>query len=193
MNYLAHLHLADRAGADLAGAVLGDLVRGADLSMLPPPVERSVRLHRRIDATTDRHPLLAAARARWPAASRRYAPIVLDLLLDHLLALDWARHCTEPLPAFCARAAAAVSAAGALFVAHGGRQPDAAGFAALLQSYREAAGIDCALRRVAARMRRGQGLHEAAALWPAQAIELRPQLTQLMDDLTRAAHEFMRT
>ena len=50
MNFLAHLWLADRADANLAGAVLGDLVRGRALEDWPEQVAYSIRLHRAIDA-----------------------------------------------------------------------------------------------------------------------------------------------
>ena len=56
MNFLAHLWLAERTGTSLAGAVLGDVVRGADLSAYPPALALGIQLHRRVDATTDRHP-----------------------------------------------------------------------------------------------------------------------------------------
>jgi acyl carrier protein phosphodiesterase len=105
LNFLAHLWLADRTGTSLPGAVLGDVVRGRDLSAYPEPLAQGIRLHRRIDAATDRHPGIAALRAGFAPGQRRYAGIVLDLAGDHALALDWARHHPLPLEQFCGAAA----------------------------------------------------------------------------------------
>ena len=110
MNYLAHLWLSEQARLPLAGAVLGDLVHGRLEGRFPAPLERSIRLHRRIDVVTDAHPLTAAARARFGPGARRYGGIVLDLLYDHCLALDWPHYSAEPLADFARRAARALEA-----------------------------------------------------------------------------------
>lgn len=183
MNFLAHLWLADRSATSMAGAVLGDVVRGADLSMYPPDIAAGIRLHRRIDAATDRHPQVVAARAGFASGQRRYAGIVLDLVCDHLLARDWPAHAGEPLSAFCQRAAGEVAAAGVWFTQAGARAPEAAGFARLLQSYAAPAGIDHAVRRVASRLRQPQGLVDAAADWPSVASSFRAALPALLRDL----------
>ena len=99
MNFLAHLWLAERAALPLAGAVLGDVVRGRLDGRLPPLLERSIALHRRIDVVTDAHPLVIQARARFENGQRRYAGIVLDVLHDHALALAWPAQ-LETLDAF---------------------------------------------------------------------------------------------
>lgn len=183
MNFLAHLWLADRSATSMAGAVLGDVVRGADLSAYPPEIAAGIRLHRRIDAATDRHPQVVAARAGFAPGQRRYAGIVLDLVCDHLLARDWREHAGEPLPAFCQRAAGEVAAAGAWFAQAGARSPEADAFARLLQSYAAPEGIDHAVRRVARRLRQPQALVDAAADWPTLAASFRAALPALLRDL----------
>lgn len=191
MNYLAHLYLADRAGADLAGGVLGDFVRGPDLSRLPEAVAHSVRLHRRIDTLTDQHPVTLAAIARYPLGPRRYAPVILDVLADHLLATDWPRYSEEPFAAFCARSARALAQAGEWFALHGAQRPSAAGFRALLHSYRSTTGIDFALQRIARRLRRPGPMIEASRGWQAHAEALRPELPRLLAELGTAAGRFI--
>ena len=88
MNFLAHLWLTDRAGLPLAGAILGDILRGALPADMPEPLARSVMLHRHVDAHTDRHPRVVAAREHFAPGARRYAGILLDVLFDHVLAQD---------------------------------------------------------------------------------------------------------
>lgn len=103
MNYLAHLHLGGEAPAQLLGSLYGDFVKGPLAGRWPADIEAAIRLHRRIDAFTDSHPLQARARARFPAERRRYAGILLDLFFDHCLALHWADYADEPLAQFSDR------------------------------------------------------------------------------------------
>ncbi|WP_051362230.1 ACP phosphodiesterase [Solimonas soli] len=183
MNFLAHLWLAERTGTSLAGSVLGDVVRGADLSAYPDDIAVGIRLHRRIDAVTDRHPAVGALRAQFPDGARRYAGIVLDLAFDHALALDWPRYSGDALPDFCARAGRAVADAAHWFERAGGRRSSAASFAALLLSYAEPAGIDRAIARTAARLRQPQALLDAGRAWPSRLPALRSALPPLLETL----------
>lgn len=186
MNFLAHLWLAERSGTSLAGAILGDVVRGSDLSAYPEELALGIRLHRRVDALTDRHPQVVAVRGDFDASHRRYAGIVIDLACDYALATDWPRHSAEPLPAFCRRVAAVVARSAGWFEFAGGRAPDAAGFADLLLSYGETAGIDRAIARVARRMREPQRLLDAASDWQRRAETLQPRMPGLLADLSEA-------
>lgn len=192
MNFLAHLWLAEQARLPLAGAILGDVLRGVLPADLPAPLAASVRLHRRIDALTDRHPRVQAARSQFRAGPRRYAGIVIDVAFDHVLARDWTAYSDEPLAAFAARAGAAVAAEGAWFGRGGQPAPRAAAFAALLVSYGGEAGIERALRRTALRLRQPQGLIEAMAGWRDHLPRLRHDLPALLGDLCAAGNENVR-
>ncbi len=187
MNFLAHLWIADATGTSMPGAILGDIVRGSDLSMFSHTVAEGIRLHRRVDAATDRHPLLASARSHFAQGDRRYAGIVLDLAGDFALATDWAQHHAEPMDAFCARAAQVVADAAVSFSTAGAEAPEADRFAQLLQSYGREDGIEHALRRVATRLRRPEALINAARSWREHADALRAPLADLLDDLRRLA------
>lgn len=183
MNFLAHLLIARRTQTSEAGAILGDVVRGADLSAYPAEIERGIRIHRRIDALTDRHPLLQTHRQSFAPASRRYAGIVLDLAGDFALTQDWARHSDESLPAFCTRSATAVAAAASWFEQAGGRPPQATSFAELLRSYGTVDGIERALRRTSTRLTEPAALLAAANGWPAHAQQLRDEMGRVLDDV----------
>jgi hypothetical protein len=65
MNYLAHLHLGGAQPAQLLGSLYGDFVKGPLEGRFPEPVEAAIRLHRRIDAYTDAHPLVQRAKQRF--------------------------------------------------------------------------------------------------------------------------------
>lgn len=58
-------------------------------------------MHRRVDAVTDAHPHVLAARRRFDPARRRVAGIALDVFHDHLLASDWVQHGPATLEDFC--------------------------------------------------------------------------------------------
>jgi acyl carrier protein phosphodiesterase len=176
----------------LAGAVLGDLVHGRLEGRFPLPLERSIRLHRRIDAVTDAHPVVALARTRFPPGTRRYAGIVLDLIYDHALALDWSRYAGEPLPEFARRAAQEVAAETTGFSTAGRTAPPAWRFRRLLLSYAREGGIDRAARRTASWLKRPEGLIQASSGWQAWLPEARATLPQLLQDLRSAAVAFAR-
>ncbi len=103
MNYLAHLHLGGPQPAQLLGSLYGDFVKGRLQGQWPGEIERAIQLHRRIDAFTDSHPLVHAAKRRFPLERRRFAGVLLDVFFDHCLARDWNDYADEPLPQFVER------------------------------------------------------------------------------------------
>lgn len=100
MNYLAHLHLGGQEPQQLLGSLYGDFVKGTFLGDFSAQTEEAIRLHRRIDAFTDSHPLVRRALGRFPVSRRRYAGIALDMFFDHCLARDWERYADVPLDVF---------------------------------------------------------------------------------------------
>lgn len=185
MNFLAHLWLADKTTTSFAGAILGDIARGPDLTAYPDEIAQGIRLHRRIDAATDRHPLSVAARERFGPGRRRYAGIVMDLVCDSILASDWSRYSDEALADFCLRASIEIEQAGPWFELAGSRVIEAQGFSRLLISYAGPAGIEYAISRTANRMRDPQPLLDAAKGWDAVAESFRASLPELLSDLSR--------
>jgi len=160
MNYLAHAWLARHSDQAILGALLGDFVFGRiALDDWPAVVRDEIVVHRRIDRYTDTHPVVVAARARFPDGLRRYAGIVLDVHFDHLLARDWPRWDGGSLAAFTARAYHVLRE-------HDARLPPrlraiAPRMAAhdWLGSYRERGNVDGAVRGIATRLsRHGQRL-----------------------------------
>lgn len=103
MNYLAHLHLGGSRPQQLLGSLYGDFVKGPLKGEHPPEVEAAIRLHRQLDAWTDRHPLVKQAQARFAPELRRYSGIVLDVFFDHCLATAWPDYADEPLHQFTTR------------------------------------------------------------------------------------------
>lgn len=109
MNFLAHSLLASPGDGWLAGGVLGDFVKGRIPEQMPAELRAGIWLHRRVDSFSNRLPLLADSVARFHPALRRPAPVLLDIVADHCLALDWPRYSKEELPAFTAKVYAAIA------------------------------------------------------------------------------------
>ena len=91
MNHLGHFLLAPGDDPARAGTLMADVVRGSDLGAFAPRVALGIRVHRRVDALVDTAPELAPLRARVTPPLRRYAGIVLDVLIDHVLIRHWPR------------------------------------------------------------------------------------------------------
>ena len=97
MNFLAHCLLAWPGQGWTAGAVLGDFVKGRLSGSLPAELRAGLRLHRRIDAYTNHLAEMKPSIERFDAELRRAAPVLLDIVADHCLALTWRRYTPVPL------------------------------------------------------------------------------------------------
>ncbi len=108
MNFLAHCLLAGPGAGFVAGGVLGDFVKGQIADSLPPELGAGIRLHRRIDSYSNRLPGMKVSVARFDPALRRVAPVLLDIVADHCLALSWQKFGKGDLAAFTAEVYAAI-------------------------------------------------------------------------------------
>ena len=97
MNFLAHCLLAWPGQGWVAGGVLGDFVKGKVPESLPPELCAGIRLHRRLDAFCNRLVDVKPSIARFGPELRRAAPVLLDIVADHCLALAWPRYAEVPL------------------------------------------------------------------------------------------------
>ena len=110
MNFLAHCLIGSRAAgaqpgapsdsALLAGGFLGDFVKGRVPAEMPFDLALGVRLHRRVDAYSNQHPDIRISSDRFPAELRRLAPIMVDILCDHLLSRSWSEYHDQAITQF---------------------------------------------------------------------------------------------
>ena len=103
MNFLAHCLLSCEDEYVLVGNFMADFVRNREVQALPPAVRRGVILHRHIDRFTDSHPAVKQSTQRLQPYHRKYAPVVVDVFYDYLLANYWHRYSMESLRAFAER------------------------------------------------------------------------------------------
>ncbi len=66
-------------------------------------IQKGIRLHRQIDRYTDNHPVVRQGTHRLQPHHHKYAPVVIDVLYDHLLIQNWSRYSKEPLSQFTDR------------------------------------------------------------------------------------------
>lgn len=104
MNFLAHLVLAPDTPQGMVGALAPDLIRGPLPLDLDPLVLEAALEHRAIDLATDSHPAFLQFQQRLRPEHGRFAGIVADVLLDHVLARDWHHFGqSQPLTAYTQR------------------------------------------------------------------------------------------
>jgi len=186
MNLLAHALLASPDAELMLGSLIGDFVRGRIDPALPPKVRAGIALHRAIDAYTDAHADVAAARALFEPPFRRYAGILLDMWFDHLLARQWARFGEDELDAFSDRVRDLLAIDGDLV-------PERMrGFIAYLDAndlpaaYRDTAVIGTALRGMSRRLKRANPLGEALPV----LVALHAPLQRCFDSFFPALRNF---
>ena len=100
MNHLAHFLLSASDPALLVGGFLGDFVKGRLNGRYPHDIENGIKLHRAIDAFTDRHPIVRQSCLRPDNEFRRVAPIMMDIIYDYFLAQHWHKFREDSLEQF---------------------------------------------------------------------------------------------
>ncbi len=89
MNFLGHIFLSPDDDELLAGNFIADSVKGNPYNQYPKRVADGIKLHRAIDSFTDKHDLVRQGVSRFRATQGRYAPVVIDVVYDHVLAGNW--------------------------------------------------------------------------------------------------------
>lgn len=161
MNFLAHCLIPDRAVSQthpdlIAGGFVGDFLKGPVPDHLPPALADGIRLHRRIDAYSNLHPVIRRSCDRFPPSLRRFAPIFVDVVADHLLARQWRHFHPAALTAFTARAYAAIGPRAGLLPERGRRFFEYMREEDLLARYHDEPAMHQGLRSVTRRLGRSE-------------------------------------
>jgi len=104
MNFLAHLYLSGDNEDWLLGNFVADFIRNKEVENYPPEVQQGIALHRLIDQYTDNHPIVRQGTHRLQPHHRKYAPVVIDILYDHLLCKNWDQYSSQSLQDFASKA-----------------------------------------------------------------------------------------
>lgn len=103
MNYLAHLFLSCQDDELLLGNFIADSIRNKEVANYSPAIQKGIVLHRKIDSYTDNHPVVRQGTRRLHPYHHKYAPVVIDIFFDNLLAHNWDRYSEESLADFSNR------------------------------------------------------------------------------------------
>lgn len=100
MNFLAHLYLSHQHPELAIGNMIADFIKNKEVKDYPGSIQTGIALHRLIDTYTDAHPLVRKGTKRMRPSQGKYAPVVLDILYDHLLAKNWNLYSQQSLEKF---------------------------------------------------------------------------------------------
>ncbi len=89
MNYLAHLLLSNYNEDILIGNFITDFITKPQEKDFDDKIQVGIKLHRMIDEFTDDHKIVKEGLSRLRKHQGKYAPVVLDICYDHLLARNW--------------------------------------------------------------------------------------------------------
>lgn len=89
MNFLGHIFLSPNDDEILLGNFIADAVKGNPEKLYSGKIAEGIRFHRAIDVFTDNHPMVKQGVERFRATQSRYAPVVIDVIYDHILASNW--------------------------------------------------------------------------------------------------------
>ena len=201
MNFLAHCALANDAAEVfkfdtdtleglLAGAVIGDFVKGRVPTDWPVALQAGVRLHRKIDAVSNRNSVLQELSADYPAPVRRFAPIFLDLLADHCLATHWLDHYAYPLRPFSQVCYHAIASYQSYLPPHGLRFFDYMQEQNLLANYHQWAHVLRGTESVLRRLGRPELFDQAETAMLAGEKDTAENLAEILAGLREGWHDW---
>ena len=193
MNFLAHAYFANGDAERIVGQFCGDFVRGSDLSAYSPSIQRGIRMHRQIDAFTDRHPAVLGVRPLFQPPLRRLAGVITDVVYDHCLAIQWADHSNRDFKHY-------IEEVNTALIDHKAIVPKRMqGFIdfmiehRVLQANEHFAGVEVTLNRLAARSKAFAPLENSGLIAGANMVALQqsfddffPQLCSYVDDLNQS-------
>jgi acyl carrier protein phosphodiesterase len=103
MNYLGHIFLSGENNQVRIGNFIGDFVKGSKFKSYPIDVQRGILLHREIDRFTDSNKNVSEITTFFKPLYKRYAGIISDMIIDHILAKNWGKYSDITLNRFATK------------------------------------------------------------------------------------------
>jgi acyl carrier protein phosphodiesterase len=89
MNFLAHIYLSGDNDEIKVGNFVADWIKGSDHKFYATDIQKGILIHRAIDSFTDNHAIARQSKSYFAAHYGKYAGIIIDILYDHFLAIEW--------------------------------------------------------------------------------------------------------
>ena len=102
MNFLAHILLSGDDKKIQIGNFIGDAIKGKDYLHYPVQIKKGILLHRQIDAFTDANAIVHRSKKRLDKRYGHYAGVIIDIIYDHFLCVNWGSYSKEPLDSYIA-------------------------------------------------------------------------------------------
>ncbi len=103
MNFLAHCFLSCTNEDVLIGNFITDFIRKSEESNYSGDIMEGILLHRKIDEFTDQHKASLQLRRILRSRHGKYASVVVDLVWDYYLSINWDHFSGVSLIEFCER------------------------------------------------------------------------------------------
>ncbi|HET7360941.1 MAG TPA: acyl carrier protein phosphodiesterase [Salinimicrobium sp.] len=100
MNFLAHIYLSGNDEKLMIGNFIADSIKGRKYLNYPARIQKGILLHRTIDSYTDTHPIVRKSRKRLFETYGHYSGVIVDILYDHFLAVNWKNYSRVELAEF---------------------------------------------------------------------------------------------
>ena len=192
MNYLGHLFLARSHEPLMAGAFLGDFVKGSLIGERPRIIETGIRFHRAIDAFVDSHPMQRQSVDRFQPRFRRYGGIICDVVYDHFLANHWSTFSDQDYVQFCEGAYAAILAEQTHLGSGAAETIIRMQQYTSLENYRTEAYISRSLTHIGQRLKRANPMDQSFAEYLQHRTELEQDFLAFMPSLEVFATDWLR-
>lgn len=92
MNFLGHAYLSGNDTELLYGNFIADAIKGKHYKSYPLGIQKGILLHRKIDHYTDHYTGFDAFKKELYPIARKMAPVVMDIYIDHMLAIHWKQY-----------------------------------------------------------------------------------------------------
>ncbi|RVU86241.1 DUF479 domain-containing protein [Leucothrix sargassi] len=153
MNYLAHLYLSQDNSFSKAGNLMADFLKHVDLEVQPQAIRDGIKNHQATDKFADHHFTIDHLKEAFDPKYRRFVPIAVDVVYDHMLAKSWQQYHDEELRDFTARAYQQLAEARSYMPSVMAERIDAIAQYDVLASYVSMSSVEKTLKSISRRMR----------------------------------------
>ena len=184
MNYLAHIYLSFGHEELTVGNYITDALRGMNIERFSPTVQSGIRLHRRIDAFTDSHPLFWESKRKFSGEFDKFSGILVDIYYDHILASHFDRYSDVPLDQYAKAQYELLRGHYEIFPEHAQRFFEYMTTRHILFEYSKLEGIEIVLTHLSRRLERfGCNLQDSVPIFLENRAQIEKEFFEFFEEL----------